>query len=275
MLTTIRVEAHKLWRKPRTYLGFAAISGLVTLCLIAVKYENPLRHVERYLAQDFIMSGSFVNAVFLVHNLIEILAFTFLPLFACLVLGDLIASEAADGTLRTILCRPVSKAALVASKYIIGAAYAVSLTIFSGVLGYLLGRAFLGRGSLLIFSDGIWIFNEQSALLRLLAAYALVSASALAVGSMSFAISTFLSNSNAAIVGGMGLLYTSVALGAIDYFKFLRPYLIPTYSQAWHRLFVDPIDTLFLLKSFGVLLAYAAVSFGIGLIIFVRKDVLT
>jgi len=169
----------------------------------------------------------------------------------------------------------VSKAALVASKYIIGAAYAVSLTIFSGVLGYLLGRAFLGRGSLLIFSDGIWIFNEQSALLRLLAAYALVSASALAVGSMSFAISTFLSNSNAAIVGGMGLLYTSVALGAIDYFKFLRPYLIPTYSQAWHRLFVDPIDTLFLLKSFGVLLAYAAVSFGIGLIIFVRKDVLT
>lgn len=274
MLTGTLVEFHKLWRRPRTYLGFMGMCGLAFLLLVAVKYGRPFRHLEQRLAHDFIIAGSFVNASFLARYLLEGVSYTFMPLFTCLVLGDLVASEAADGTLRTVLCRPIGKTAFVVSKYVVGMVYVIVLTLFSGLAAYLIGWGFLGRGSLVVFDEGIWVFKEQDALLKLLATYGLVSVAMLAVGSMSFAISTFLSNSNAAIVGGMGLLYTSAVIQEIEYFDFLKPYLITTYFESWRKLFMDPVDTALLLKALCVLFTYALVSLVIGLAIFDRRDVL-
>ncbi len=275
MLTKTRIELMKLSHKPRTYVGFIGMAGMIIIMLIAVKYGDPFLPIHEDLSRDFILSGSFVNAVFLTRYLLEGIVYTFLPLFACLVCGDLIPSEAADGTLRTVLCRPISKLGWAISKYVVGAIYIFALTMFSVVMAYLIGWAFLGRGSLLVFDRGIWIFPEGSAILRLLATYGLVAVATLAVGSLSFVISTFLSDANAAIIGGMTVLYTSAILQEIEYFKFLKPYLLTTYFSSWRKLFVDPIDASIILKSLGVLLIYSAVCFIVGLIIFQRRDVLS
>ncbi|MDI6828643.1 MAG: ABC transporter permease, partial [Armatimonadota bacterium] len=225
MLTKTRIELMKLSHKPRTYVGFIGMAAIIILMLIAVKYGDLFLPMRDYMSRDFILFGSFVNAVFLTRYLLEGIIYTFLPLFACLVCGDLIPSEAADGTLRTVLCRPISKLGWAISKYVVGAIYIFALTMFSGIMAYLIGWAFLGRGSLVVFDDrGIWIFSEGSAILRLLATYGLVAVATLAVGSLSFVISTFLSNANAAIISGMTMLYTSAILQEIEYFKFLKPY---------------------------------------------------
>lgn len=274
MLTKTRIELMKLSHKPRTYVGFIGMAAMIILMLIAVKYGDPFRQMREHMSRDFILSGSFVNAVFLTRYLLEGVVYTFLPLFACLVYGDLIPSEAADGT-RTVLCRPISKLGWAVSKYVVGAIYIFTLTMFSGVVAYLIGCAFLGRGSLVVFDRGIWVFPEGSAILRLLATYGLVAVATLAVGSLSFAISTFLSNANAAIIGGMALLYASAILQEIEYFKFLKPYLLTTYFSSWRKLFVDPIDAWIIWKSLGVLLIYSAVGLIVGLIIFQRRDVLS
>ena len=275
MLTRLSIELAKLTRKPRTYLGFAGMAGITCLLMIGFKYGDPFQHMKDRLAQDFIISGSFINAAFLARNLVAGAIYMILPLFTCLVCGDLVASEAADGTLRTILCRPVSRLSVAVSKYMVGAIYVLTLTFGTGVFAYLLGSLFLGRGSLVVMEQGIWVFPEHTALIRLVATYALISVSMLAVGSIAFMISTFLSNANGAIIGAMAMMYAGVIVGEIDYFKSIRPYLFTSYMDKWRLLFISPIDVSELWKAAGVMLIYSAAALIIGLIIFQRRDVLS
>ena len=275
MLVKLHIELIKLLRKSRTYIGPIAMTCLVVLMLIAMKYGHETRHMQERLSEEFIISGSLVNAVFLARfMLLEFVVYMFLPLFSCMVFGDLLASEAADGTLRTLLCRPVTRIGVFISKFLTGVMYVTALVFGTGLIAYILGAIFLGRGSLFNFTNGIWVLPEKTAILRLLLAYGLITVGMIAVGSISFAISTFLSNSNGAIAGAMGIVIFSSIIGQIEYFSSLRPYLLTTYLQVG-GFFTDKVDVQLLTKSLGVMLAYSVVSLVIGMIIFHRRDVLS
>lgn len=275
MLIELQLELLKLVRKPRTYIGPAAMGILTGLILVGMKYGHQFDYMRDRLEHDFYIAGSFVNAAFLTRFLLEGIVFTFLPLFACMVCGDIVASEAADGTLRTLLCRPVTRLGILGAKYIVAVIYVLALVFGTGLVAYLLGAAVLGRGSLVILSQGVWVLPEHTAILRLAAAYALVAAGMVAVGSIAFAVSTFLSNSNGAIVSAMGFLYGSAIIGEIEFFARLKPYLLTTHLDIWRRFFTDTLDVSKLAQSVGVMLIYSAAAFLAGAIIFQRRDVLS
>lgn len=275
MLTELQLEVFKLLRKPRTYIGPVAMCLLTVLMLVGMKYGHEFNYMRDRLERDFYVAGSFVNAAFLTRFLLEGIAYTFLPLFACMVCGDLVASEAADGTLRTLLCRPITRLGILVSKYIVGIIYVLALTFGTGLAAYLVGAAVLGRGSLVVLSGGIWILPEHAAVLRLAAAYALVAAGMIAVGSIAFAVSTFLNNSNGAIAGAMGFLYGSAIIGEIEYFTKLKPYLMTTQLDIWRRFFTDRLDASGFVQSVGVMLIYSAAALLIGTVIFQRRDILS
>ncbi len=275
MLTNLRLELLKVLRKPRTYIGPVAMGLLIIAMLVGMKHGHQFDYIRRRLEQEFIVSGSFVNAAFLVRYLLEGIVYTFLPLFACIVCGDVVAAEAADGTLRTLLCRPVTRLGVAVSKYVVAVTYALALALGTGLVAYLAGSAYLGRGSLVVLSRGLWIFPEHAAILRLAAAYALVAAGMAAVGSIAFAVSTFLSNSNGAVAGAMGFLYGSAVVGEIEYFAVLKPYLLTTYLEQWRGFFTGTIDAHLLAKCVGVMVIYSAVALAVGLVIFHRRDVLS
>ncbi len=275
MRAKLYIEFLKLVHKPRTYIGPAAMAVLVALMLVAVKFGHASDMDGGGLSRDFVMTGSFVNAAFLTRfMLFELIIFVFLPLFSCMIFGDLIASESADGTLRTMLCRPVTRLGVAMAKYLAGIVYVFALTFGTGLLAYIAGTLFLGHGSLLTMSDGIWILPEHTAILRLLAAYTLVSVGMVAVGSIAFAISTVLNNANGAIAGAMGVVIFSSIIGPIQYFASMRPYLLTTYLRV-SDFFTGKFDIQLFSKSLGVMLIYAIVALGIGLVIFVRRDVLS
>ena len=276
MITSLRLEFFKLARKPRSYIGPSAMAGLIGIVLVAMKYGDDFRHIEERLETEFILTGSIVNAAFMTRfMLLEFVVYMLLPLFVCTVFGDLLASEAADGTVRTMLCRPVTRLRVAASKYLVGAVYAVALTLGAGLFAYLVGMVFLGRGSLVSMSDdGLWILRERVALVRLLQAYLLVAAGMVAVGSISFAISAFLSNSNGAIAGAMGVVIVSGIVGSIQYFEKLKPYLLTTYLNVG-QFIVDKPDVQSYMKSLGIAGVYALVSLVVALIAFQRRDVLS
>ena len=275
MLINLRLELLKVMRKSRTYIGPAALSLLIIAMLVGMKHGHQFEYMKRRLEQDFIVSGSFVNAAFLTRYLLEAIWFSFLPLFACMVCGDLIASEAADGTLRTLLCRPVTRLKVAISKYAVAVTYVLGLTLGTGLLAYLMGWAYLGRGSLVVLHRGVWIYTEHDAILRLLAAYAIIACGMIAVGSIAFAVSTFLSNSNGAIAAAMGLLYGSAVIGEIDYFAKIKPYLLTTQMDVYNRLFTGVPDAHAFASAVGILAAYSAAALVIGLVIFNRRDVLS
>ena len=275
MLISLRLELLKVMRKSRTYIGPAALSLLIIAMLVGMKHGHEFEYMKRRLEQDFIVAGSFVNAAFLTRFLLDAITFTFLPLFACMVCGDLLASEAADGTLRTLLCRPVTRMRVAISKYAVAIMYVLGLTFGTGLFAYLMGWGYLGRGSLVVLQRGVWIYPEHDAILKLLAAYALVACAMVALGSIAFAISTFLSNSNGAIAAAMGLLYGSAVIGEIQYFAKIKPYLLTTQMEMWRDFFTGVPDAHALTKAVGIMAAYSAISIIIGLVIFSRRDVLS
>jgi ABC-2 type transport system permease protein len=275
MLHEIRIEFLKLLRKPRTYIGPMGMIVLIALLSMAVKYGHEFEHMRDALSQEFFVAGSFVNAAFLTrYILIPPVVLMFLPLFTCMVFGDLLASEAADGTLRMILCRPVKRITVLSAKYVAGVAYSLALVLGAGIFAYLLGIALLGRGDLLNFTDGVCVFPERSAILRLLEVYMLIAAGMVAIGSIAFAVSAFLGNSNGAVGGAVGIVIVSGILGHIEYFERLRPFLLTTYLDI-DRFFAVKLDAEMYRKSILVMLAYAVLSFVVGAIAFCRRDVLT
>lgn len=275
MLIEFRLEISKLLRKPRTYIGPVALCALVVIALIAVKYGNEFRGIENRLAQDFILAGSFRNAAFLTRfMLFEFVVYMLLPVFVCIVFGDLVASEVADGTLRMLLCRPITRFKLLTSKYFVGAIYACALTYGMGLFAYLLGSIFLGRGSLINLADGIWVLPERIALLRLAVTYGLTALGMIAIGSIAFAISTFLSHPNGAVAGALGFVIGSGIIGQLDFFRSLKPYLLTSYLEVG-RFVVGKPDIILLVKSVGVMLIYSIVAFVVGALIFEKKDVLS
>jgi len=275
MLVELQTEFFKLAKKPRTYIGPSALMCLLALIIVAIKYGHEFQYMQERLARDFIISGSFANAAFLTrYVLLPPVLLMFLPLFSSMVFGDLLAAEAADGTLRTLLCRPVTRIGIAVSKYLLGVFYVLTLTLGLGIAAYLLGAVFLGRGSLLSFFGGIWIIPEKAAILRLFEVYALVALGMVSTGSIAFAISTFLSNSNGAVGGAVGFITISAIIGGIEFFSSIKPYLLTTYLLSVDRLFTDKLDTALYLKSAEVFAVYAVVALIIGLIIFQKKDVL-
>lgn len=275
MRNKLCAEYFKLLHKPRTCIGPAAMSLLVAVALVALKYGHQFRYMEARLARDYILAGSFVNAAFLTRfMLFEFVVFMFLPLFSSMVFADLIAGEAAGGTLRMMLCRPVSRLRIAAVKYAAGVTYALALTFGVGVLSYAAGWAALGRGSLVSLTGGVWIYPEGEAALRLLLAYGLVALGMVSVGSIAFAVSAFLTNANGAVAGAVGLVVFSGIIGEIEFFEPLRPFLLTTYLKVgW--LFEGVVDVRTLLQSAGVMLAYAAVAAAVGFVAFIRRDVLS
>ena len=274
MLTSLRLEIRKALRRSRSYIGPVAMSLLILAVAVGLKHGNPFDYMRRLMEQHFIITGSFINAAFLCRHLLEGITYFFLPLFACLVCGDLLASEAADGTIRTLLCRPVTRTQVIVSKYLVAVTYVIGLTIGTGVLAYLVGALILGRGSLVLLRGGIWVLPEPTAILRLAQAYGLVAVGMLAVGSIAFAVSTLLSNSNGAIGTAMAVLWGSLVIQEIEYFSVLKPYLLTTQLDLWRRLFFGSVTAHDLARAVTVMLTYCAVSFTVGLLVFRRRDVL-
>lgn len=279
MIAELAIEYRKLILKSRTYIGPAAMLFIITAMLIGLRYSHQFDYMKQTMGQDFIIAGRITNAAFLTRYLLEGIFFFFLPLAVCSIAGDLIASEAADGTLRMILCRPVSRLSILTAKYIACITSSIGLTVGTGLVAYLVGLVFLGGGSLFVVPDfrgggGIWILSEHDAVIRLIAAYSLTAVGMLAIGSIAFMISTLLSNSNGAIFGAMGFLIASGIIGQIDYFSSLKPYLLTTYLDKWQQFFGESMDMHVLFKSIGVMAVYSIVCFVISAIIFRRRDVL-
>lgn len=279
MFSIFMIECKKLLHRPRTYAGLIILLIIMTAMLIGLKCTKQFEHMKDMMGQDFIVAGNITNAAFLARSFLQGIYFLILPLAVCSVCGDLIASEAADGTLRTILTRPVSRISFILTKYAVCILSSFVFTLLIGVIAYGAGLIFLGGGSLFLIpefrtGDGIWVLTEKTAVIRLLASYLLVALGMLAVGSISFMISAFLSNSNGAVFGAMGFFVISSIIGQIEYFKVLKPYLLTTYIDSWQNFFGRTLNTGDIIKSAAAILIYAIASFIIGIVIFERRDVL-
>ena len=103
----LRNELWKLFGKKRNYIGFGTFLVAQNVMLLSFHFSKWDQKMTRILEGNGYLGLDYISAlsVALIMLLPQILFL--MPLYACLVGGDLVAKEAEDGTLRMILSRPI------------------------------------------------------------------------------------------------------------------------------------------------------------------------
>ncbi|HSL89941.1 MAG TPA: ABC transporter permease subunit [Ignavibacteriaceae bacterium] len=279
MLTLIRIELYKIFKKWRTYIGFIAIGLLVPLIHIAmlIEGERTLNFMTQNIQQSFVFVGNLLNGYLVSHITLASLA-VHIPFLITLVAGDLLAGEATSGTYRLLVTRPVTRTQIIISKFLAGIIYTNLLVLWLAVVSLGLGIILFGVGELIVISsETIIIFKQTDVLWRFALGYGLASLGMSVVASLAFLFSSLVENAIGPIISTMAVIIVFLVISAlnIEFFSEIKPYLFTNYIMSWRLFFDDPIDTTEVMKATGVLVGHITVFFTSALIIFNRKDILT
>lgn len=278
MITLIGVELYKIFKKWRTYIGFAAIGVLVTVVQIAIYFEGNgyMDMVTRGLSQAFVFTGNLLNGYLIAHLVLNVLLIH-VPFLITLVAGDLLAGEATNGTYRLLMTRPVSRFQVVTAKFIAGVIYANMLVLWLAIVSLVLGIILFGAGELLVIKSSIIVFAQNDILWRFAYAYGFAALSMSLVTALAFLFSSLVENSIGPIITTMTVIIVFVIVSNIrvSFFEEIRPYLFTTYMNAWSNFFDDPIDMPEIIKSGLILFGHIVGLFGITLYLFKKKDILS
>jgi ABC-2 type transport system permease protein len=166
----------------------------------------------------------------------------FLPIAVAVVAGESVAGEAAQGTLRYLLVRPVSRTRLLVAKLVSVLAFTLLAVLAVALTGFVAGVSLLGTsgsaatttlsGTTLTASDLAW---------RTVVMVVYIGWSMVGVAAVSLLLSTLTDSPLAAALGGLAVLVTSTVLVALDAAGAVRDYLPTRYWLAWVDLFRDPV----------------------------------
>ncbi|MFM7775266.1 MAG: ABC transporter permease subunit, partial [Candidatus Kapaibacterium sp.] len=147
LLRSVWNECIKIILKPRTYLGFGALTLLISVILFALKADGAAfigfatASFEQTLSfQGTVLNGNLVGFIILQMLIIHV------PLLVALVTGDVVSGEAAAGTLRMIATKPISRVQLLLSKFIAGGIYTLVMVTWFAFLAIVMARWLFGDG---------------------------------------------------------------------------------------------------------------------------------
>jgi ABC-2 type transport system permease protein len=273
----IRVELAKLFRRPRTYV----IAGLLCALPFTVAVFLATTRIPPPPGQG----GAFLSAVLSNGALFPAAAMAlvmpiFLPVSVAVLAGDSIAGEAATGTLRYLLIRPVGRTRLLVAKllalvvfvlFAIGAvlltSLAAGLTLFGGEpsAGVALPADVTSLSGVTITPAGL--------VLRLLGTVAYIVVSMLGVAAIALFLSTVTESALGAAMGALAVLVTSQVLATLDAAAAIRPYLPTRYWLAWIDFFREPVLWRDIERGVGIQLVYLVVLLGAAWANFMTRDV--
>ena len=207
-----------------------------------------------------------------------------LPLAVAVFAGEAVAGEAAWGTLRYVLARPVSRSRVLAVKGVVAAAFSLAAVVVACASALLTGALAFGWTPLTVldlqhttaFSYATATFAPAEALARLAMAAGMVAAGLASTFAFALLLSTLTASPFGAAAGGVGLGLVSRALDNVAGLHALSPWLPLTDggSTLWTGLFFGPVQLDGLLQQALVQAAYTAAFLIAAWVRFTRSDVL-
>ncbi len=263
-----RVELGKLLRRPRTWVSLALLVGLPTLVAVflAVTDVGP-----RPGEGPAFLSAVLNNGTLFPVAALAIVLPLFLPISVAVVAGDMIAGEAAAGTLRYLLVRPVSRTRLLVAKLSVTTIYVLLAIVLVSGIGYVVGRALFGVHPLPSVSGEQ--LAAKDATLRTILTVLYVGWSMLGVASVALFLSTITDSSLAAALGALAVLVASQVLDLLDAAASVRPYLPTRYWLAFVDLFREPILWRNVQRGVALQAVYVVVLLGLAWANFASKDI--
>jgi len=274
-----KIELFKIFKKPRTYIAFAAIAAIIFLVQLAfyIDGEKYMSFMMASVESSFIMEGNMMNGYFIFFVILQTLL-VHVPLLISLVAGDIIAGEANMGTLRLLVTRPISRTSIMLSKFWATCIYSVLLLTFMALLGLFGSMLLFGTSDLMVFkSDKLLLIDRTDVLWRYAAAYGFAGLSMITVASLAFLFSVFAENSIGPIIAAMSVIIVFTILTTMDipFFNAMKPYLFTNHMLNWKGFFDRPVDKPEVLKSAMVLIGHIGFFVSLSIYIFRKKDILS
>jgi ABC-2 type transport system permease protein len=297
----IAVELYKVFARARTWISLLLICALPLLVAVFVA----VTHIAPPPGQG----SAFLSAVLNEGKLYPAAALAlvlpvFLPVSVAVVAGDAIAGEAASGTLRYLLVRPVSRTRLLVSKLLAVTTFTLFAVIAVTVTSYLIGVFLLGHGAPVSVGGGgggglagpgagssggaptagvqagSSVTSLSGAPLTLLQlgervalAVAFITVSMLGVAAIALFLSTIADSALGAAIGALAVLVASEVLVALNAASVVQPYLPTRYWLAWIDFFRQPIFWRDIQRGFAIQAVYVAVFLAAAWANFSSKDI--
>ncbi len=236
----MRNELHKLFARKRTYLGFAAFVAVEILLLLLLNLPKPKAGFRKLIEQNGYGFDQYFSGATL--GLLMLMWTTFLlgALYLALVAGDVVAKEVEDGTLRMILCRPISRLRVGFLKYAACVLYTFALTFFIGITALVAGLLYCGWGGLFAIAPLEQLLAMHEAWpghWRYLGALPLLGFGLVSITSLGFLFSCCEMKPAAATILTLSIFFFDSIFRSIPYFESLRGWFMTTHMTLWLRVF--------------------------------------
>ena len=232
------IELFKIFKKPRTYIAFAAIAAIVLLVQLALYKdgETYLDFMMLSIKGSFIIEGNKINGYLVFYIILQTLLMH-VPVLISLVAGDMIALIGLGG----------------------------SLFLF-------------GTSDLMVFkSDMLVLIDRNDVMWRYVLAYGFAAIAMFTVAALAFLFSVFADNSIGPIIAAMSviILFTILTTMDIPFFNQIKPFLFTNHMLNWKGFFDRPVDYGEVLKSTLVLVGHIVFFVSLAIYSFRKKDILS
>lgn len=279
LLSLTWLEIKKISVRPRSYIGFVAITLVILLIQLAMWIDGTsyIGFVTQNIEQTFLFEGKILNGNLICFIILQTLIIQ-IPLLIALVTGDLVSGEAANGTIRLLLTRPVSRTNILLSKFFAGSFYTLLMLVWLGILALFVSLVAFGPGDLIVLkTDEVVILQSSDVMWRFLTALSLAFLALTLVGALSMMLSCFTENSIGPIIITMAIiiLFTIVGTMEVPLFDKVKPFLFTTHMIVWRNLFEDPLPVDQIRNSILILIGHIVAFLSISLLYFNKKDILS
>ncbi|TAF50667.1 MAG: hypothetical protein EAZ62_07515 [Sphingobacteriia bacterium] len=291
MWTVLQIELFKIFRRPRTYLAFGAITALIGIIQLGLKVDGKeyTDFVMADFAGSFSVDGNILNGYFICYVILQLLL-VHVPLLIALIAADMISGEANLGTLRLLLTKPVSRTQWILAKWLAAMVYTLSLLVWIAIMGLFGSMLIFGTDDLFLMkSSYVVIVKESDVFWRYFGAFLFAALAMCTVAALGFFLSFFAQNSIGPIVATMSVIIVSTILSTmnIPLFNAIKPFLFTTHMITWKEFFdfkvslaneaiIGSIERPGRIVQSAIVLLVHIIGFGAAtLILFRKKDILT
>jgi len=274
-LTQLRFELLKMFARKRTYIGFGAFLLMEVLMLYLCNLSKPKAHLRHLIEQNGYGFDDYFSGVTLAMLILLWTTTLMGSLYLALVSGDLMAKEVEEGTMRMLLCRPISRIRVTLLKYLSAVIYTFSLIGFIGVTALLAGLIDRGYGGLIFIvpEEGIFAVVEPARGLCLyLLGMPLLALSMTTISSIGFLFSCCNMKPAAASIVTLSVIFLDFIFRGIPSFESLHPYFITSHLSAWMHIYEAYPPWWRMIEDYSYLLGLDLTCLILGSAIFLQRD---
>jgi len=291
MWTLFKIELYKIFRRPRTYIAFIAVTALIGIVQLGLKMDGKeyAAFVMADLSNTLQVDGKIVNGYFVCYVLLQLLL-VHVPLLVALIAADMISGEANMGTLRLLLTKPVGRTSFILAKFLAASVYTLLLLVWLAILALFVSMWVFGTDDMFILKNNYAVQIEAADVFwRYCGAFCFAALAMLTVAALGFFLSQFAENSIGPIVATMSIIIVCTILStmSIPIFNRIKPYLFTTHMVTWKEFFDlkvnDANETIRgtiqrpdrIIRSAFILVIHIVAFVGASVYVFKKKDVLS